>query len=194
MIMKKPLTFICVLLVLLTLCSCGKKQIIEVEVNTDPSEVKTGETDKTVETTQDGKDANITGIWQDSVSKKTILNAVKSDDVNGYSIYITRSNDESSSDEWILEAVFSEEKGGYEYKNCINKTISYDAGGNETDEKVVYENGTGLFVVKNGFILWFEGDSEEIKCRFEPVSDYSDNHINGDLLGGNDDIVGVWED
>ena len=79
--MKKPLIFICVLLVLLTLCSCGKKQIIEVEVNTDPSEVKTDETDKTAETTQDGKDANITGIWQDSVSKKTILNAVKSDDM-----------------------------------------------------------------------------------------------------------------
>lgn len=112
-----------------------------------------------------GSDADYSGVWQDSVSGRATLDLQKTDD--GYAAVIQWADSASANVEWSFTC--TEKDGTLTYTDAVKKYVTYDEDGN-SDEKVLYEDGSGSLAVKDNHLIWMD-DKEHAgdECAFEKV-------------------------
>lgn len=191
--MKKLFAIISLLLsCALLFAACGKT----VNEPEKPAAADTQETpeDITSDTSSDNA-SDICGVWVDVLSQRAALVVTKTDD-GKYEMNISWSDSAFVSEEWTMTCAF--DGGKYTYSDCVCKSVTFDEAGTVTDQKTLYENGSGSFVLSDGSLKWYEGDSKEVKCSFELLPDNvgtcADDPDNSTAISSGDDIVGVWVD
>ena len=168
--------------------ACGK--------NNNESE-KPAATDKpeTQEEVSSDNASDICGVWVDALSQRAALVVTKTDD-GKYEMNISWSESAFVSEEWTLTCAFDE--GSYNYFDCVCKSVTFNEAGQVTDQKTLYENGSGRFVLEDGSLKWYEGESKEVKCSFELLPDNvgtcTDDSDNNTAISSGDDIIGAWVD
>ena len=190
--MKKLIVLISVLLTCLILfVACGKNSI-EPEKTTAADGPETQE-EVSSDTSSDNA-SDICGVWVDVLSQRAALVVTKTDD-GKYEMNISWSDSAFVSEEWTMTCAF--EEGGYNYSDCVCKSLTFGEAGQVTDQKTLYENGSGRFILEDSSLKWYEGESKEVKCSFELLPDNvgtcTDDTDTTSIASG-DDIIGAWVD
>ena len=106
--------------------------------------------------------AELAGSYSDGVSQRGTLVAQATD--NGLNITVLWGNSAFETMQWTMNASYAE-NGTLAYTDCVEKVITTDANGKET-EKIDYENGSGFFSVSHGALYWNGAENENCSKLF----------------------------
>ena len=96
---------------------------------------------------EDGQNPVMNFVGKYGSGRATI--EVGADGAEGATVKITWGSSASEQGVWEMSGPFDTDTLTITYDNCVNKDVTYDETGEVTDEKVVYENGTGSLVFED---------------------------------------------
>ena len=106
------------------------------------------------------------GEWQDEVSQRAVMSIKTTDEAGVYDVVVHWGSSFDSAVQWRMRASAGAQDEILSYENGLKVELNFSEGEAE-QETVVWENGTGYFMFRDGYLTWYdEQQPEAAQCRF----------------------------
>ena len=107
------------------------------------------------------------GEWQDSYSQRAVMSVKKTAETGVYDVLIHWGGSYNSATQWRMKAVAGAQDEILQYENGVKAEITFPDDGSEEQETVVWDNGSGYFMFRDGYLTWYdEKEPQAADCRF----------------------------
>lgn len=154
--MKKLLTLLFAVLMVLSLAACGSKK-------EEPKQEAPQESGTAVATEDQALLMSLCGEYTDSqTGKSRMLITEANAGATGVEVTIEQSVTANQIDEWIMHCELSADKTKLEYASCLKRTSTVAEDGKQSDPTNVYTDGTGYLTIDKGNLIWHSNVKDEV--------------------------------
>ena len=108
------------------------------------------------------------GEWQDEVSQRATMSVKKTDQTGVYDILIHWGSGYNSAMQWRMTATAGAQDEILSYTDGVKAELTFpDDGDGEEQENIIWDDGTGYFMFRDGYLTWYdEKETEAAERRF----------------------------
>ena len=108
------------------------------------------------------------GEWQDEVSQRAMMDIKKTDQTGVYDILIHWGSSYNSAMEWTMTATAGAQDEILAYTDGVKAEVTFpDDGNGEEQRNIIWDDGTGYFMFRDGYLTWYdEQETEAAERRF----------------------------
>lgn len=167
--MKKWITMLMALVMLLSLAACTAQKPAQEDAQTADAAEETALPEVTEE---DGQNPimNFVGIY---ARDRASIEVGATDQIDGVKITVTWGSSASEHSEWVMTGRFDTETLTVAYADCVRTDYVFKEDGSVDTETVVYENGTGTITFSDEDGLTLTWDDEMEHMADDMIFDYA---------------------